>query len=76
MGKEEKPRKAKPKPSYSEQKDALILEINRLNDQIREKRKSLKQIQKAEEDYKKDQLMAAIAASGKSIDEMLTMLKA
>ena len=52
----------------------MIAEVKFLQEQIKEKRAKLKQLndEKAEEDQKR--LMAAVLASGKTVDEIIEMI--
>ena len=72
-----------PRPKGSKNKPVLTLderiarvtaEIESLQEQIKEKKAELKQLndEKAEEDQKR--LMAAVLASGKTVDEIIEMI--
>jgi predicted nuclease with TOPRIM domain len=54
---------------------AVSAEIETLQEQLREKREELKQlnVEKAEED--KQKLLGAVAASGKTIEEILSLIQ-
>ncbi len=72
-----------PRPKGSKNKPVLTIderiaqvtaEIESLQEQIKEKKAELKQLndEKAEEDQKR--LMAAVLASGKTVDEIIEMI--
>ncbi len=72
-----------PRPKGSKNKPVLTIderiaqvtaEIESLQEQIKEKKAALKQLndEKAEEDQKR--LMAAVLASGKTVDEIIEMI--
>jgi predicted nuclease with TOPRIM domain len=61
--------------SVEERMTAVSAEIETLQEQLREKREELKQlnVEKAEED--KQKLLGAVAASGKTIEEILSLIQ-
>ena len=66
--------KNKPVLTIDERIDQVTAEIESLQEQIKEKKAELKQLndEKAEEDQKR--LMAAVLASGKTVDEIIEMI--
>ncbi|MCR5088687.1 MAG: flagellar export protein FliJ [Oscillospiraceae bacterium] len=70
-----RPRKVRVEMTASEQLQAVKKEIEALNASLREKKAQIKALEARAAEEKKDALMAAISASGKSIDEVIEMLK-
>lgn len=58
------------------QTNAIEVELERLKEQMKEKRRELQTLRAAEEEQKRDRLVKAIARSGKSIDEIIETLEA
>lgn len=55
---------------------ALVNEITTTEDRLREMRQQRKELEKQIEDKKKDEIYRIIVESGRSLDEVMEMLKA
>ncbi|MCR5088876.1 MAG: DUF5320 domain-containing protein [Oscillospiraceae bacterium] len=70
-----RPKKIKVELTAAEQIEALEKEIEAIKASLKEKKALIKTLEKKAEEEKKDALMAAISASGKTLDEVINMLK-
>jgi len=75
LGEAWKPPKHRQQKAAEEQANAISAEIAALQEQLADKRKALKRLKEDEERRKQERLMAAIAASGRSIEDMLMLLE-
>ncbi|MDO4326900.1 MAG: hypothetical protein Q4E24_12835 [bacterium] len=62
--------------SVDERIAAVTAEIESLQEQVKEKKAELKQLKAEKEEEDQKRLLAAVAASGKSIDEVIALIKA
>ena len=61
--------------SVDERIAAVTAEIESLQEQVREKKAELKQLKAEKEEEDRKRLLAAVAASGKSIDEVIALIE-
>lgn len=66
-------RKKKPE-SIQEQIELIQTEIETLTNQLKDKKKTLADLEKAKEQEEHKKLLDAVAESGKSIDDVIAML--
>ena len=60
--------------SVDERITAVTAEIESLQEQVKEKKAELKQLKAEKEEEDQKRLLAAVAASGKSIDEVIALI--
>lgn len=61
--------------SVDERITAVTTEIESLQEQLKEKKAELKQLKAEKEEEDQKRLLAAVAASGKSIDEVIALIE-
>ena len=61
--------------SIDERITAVTAEIESLQEQLKEKKAELKQLKDEKEEEDQKRLLAAVAASGKSIDEVIVLIE-
>lgn len=61
--------------SVDERIAAVTAEIESLQEQVKEKKAELKQLKAEKEEEDRKRLFAAVAASGKSIDEVIALIE-
>lgn len=61
--------------SVDERITAVTAEIESLQEQLKEKKAELKQLKAEKEEEDQKRLLAAVAASGKSIDEVIALIE-
>lgn len=61
--------------SIDERITAVTAEIESLQEQLKEKKAELKQLKAEKEEEDQKRLLAAVAASGKSIDEVIALIE-
>lgn len=61
--------------SVDERIAAVTAEIESLQEQVREKKAGLKQLKAEKEEEERKRLLAAVVASGKSIDEVIALIE-
>lgn len=61
--------------SVDERIAAVTAEIESLQEQVKEKKAELKQLKAEKEEEDRKRLLAAVAASGKSIDEVIALIE-
>ncbi len=64
----------KPAPAIDEQIESITAEVAALEAQLKDKKAELQRLNEAREAEKQKELLAAISASGKSIDEVIAMI--
>ena len=75
IGKAWKPPEHRLQKAQDEQAHIISAEIAALQEQLDDKRKTLKSLKEAAEQREQERLIAAIAASGRSIEDMLMLLE-
>ena len=68
-------KKKQPDVSIAEKIEAIKKEIDKLGEELKEKKAALKKLEKEAAEEKKAQLLKAVEESGKSIDDVLDFLK-
>lgn len=68
-------KKKLPELSIAEKIDAVKSEIDKLGEELKAKKAELKKLEKDLAEEKKAQLLNAVEASGKTIDDVLEFLK-
>lgn len=61
--------------SVDERITAVTVEIESLQEQLKEKKAELKRLKAEKEEEDQKRLLAAVAASGKSIDEVIALIE-